>query len=510
MILIINSGRSYGQQSSMIYNEDGSTFKRFVGSHDYFFNVHTWSLNNITVKTDTLYNIIWAKSYSSEAHLVSVGIDNSLYLINSDTCLIKTDSSGNILWVKKFGSPAFFSSGVSGHLLSRSILTGAYTFGDKILVTLSQHDLISSPWEFSSVIALDTAGNYLWAVGDSTGPFAVTDIHQSIDSGFWLCGSVRTSSSSNKSAGVVRISGNGTVYFRRLLATLSNGYILSMHTLPDSTYFIITNSYTIGAQEFNVFRVREDGESVFNYNFYLDTTVSNPNNAAEESALDPNNNLYVSGFIDSQWYFARIDSLCNLQYSVGWTDMSLYTFYTNTLVFNNGQLNQTLLYHPGAPHYAVLETLDTLGNAACFSTDTTLVLYKKNSTAFTFQNDTTWCSINYTPLIGSATSTNETHAFFEDFCQFVNAPDMYVNRNVTCYPNPVSDGSFTVDFYSAQSGDFQLEVNDLSGRLLIRRELNATVGFNQMRITTDLVKGIYIATLHGCKFSAPFKIMIQN
>jgi len=126
----------------------GWTYSLGAGMHDFYF-----------VKTDSLGNLLWAKSYGgSDADIgqcftetkdngfILVGMTTSFNAVDYDLYVIKIDSIGNTIWSKKYGTPASdipYSVDITpdnGYLISG----------------------VSGTWKMS-VLKIDSAGTIEWS-----------------------------------------------------------------------------------------------------------------------------------------------------------------------------------------------------------------------------------------------------------------------------------------------------------------------------------------------------------
>jgi hypothetical protein len=68
--------------------------------------------------------------------------------------------------------------------------------------------------------------------------------------------------------------------------------------------------------------------------------------------------------------------------------------------------------------------------------------------------------------------------------------------HVHLYPNPVLNSTFHVELTAKEKGMLQLDVLDLSGRLLHSQKASLRVGYNLFKVTNlDLAKGAYLYSL---------------
>lgn len=87
------------------------------------------------------------------------------------------------------------------------------------------------------------------------------------------------------------------------------------------------------------------------------------------------------------------------------------------------------------------------------------------------------------------------------------AKDLVSENNIRLYPNPVS-GQLNLDFSMKTTGDVQVQVFDLMGRLVFGEKMGANVGENHHRINTaGLVRGQYLVRLSMAEGQATMKFL---
>ncbi|HYV55456.1 MAG TPA: T9SS type A sorting domain-containing protein [Chitinophagaceae bacterium] len=489
---------------AMYYNQNDFGVRQFSVSSGNYFNIWKNTSQNYVVKTDSLFNVLWAKAYSPDAYLAAVGAENCLYMISSDTSVVKTDSSGNVLWTRKFSMPLLTRSGITGNWLGKCELSCVFSLGDTIFVALNQPE---SFWKFASIVALDTAGNFLWAVGDSLRQFTVTAINKSASGVFWFSGNVASGNAFNKRAGIVKVSGNGSAQFNRLLPTMyGNGNVLSFHSLPDSTSIVVTNSYTTGGEGINVIRINEVGDTLWDNSYSMDTIPRHE--YVFGAAYDNAENIYLMCEVHNR-FLMRIDTSGNVMLVKGWRNVLNYQPYSfNGLNYINGNLIWENQYYNGNIRNSIIEKLDTSGNNLCLGSDTTFSVYKFSYQLFNTPNDSTWCSWNYSPAIGFCSDSNVAASTFDDYCNLLIVQQNESQELFSVFPNPITSGSFKLKIPSLKQSDFILTLSDISGRVIIHEQITTSPGINFKEIDMgELLAGVYVLTLSGSEGSASIKLV---
>jgi hypothetical protein len=77
------------------------------------------------------------------------------------------------------------------------------------------------------------------------------------------------------------------------------------------------------------------------------------------------------------------------------------------------------------------------------------------------------------------------------------------------YPNP-AQGEFTISFSTDVDETCMLQVFDLSGRILMTKEVHAEEGSNLLQMdASSLAPGIYVAQLTGESLHGNVRFMVQ-
>lgn len=90
-----------------------------------------------------------------------------------------------------------------------------------------------------------------------------------------------------------------------------------------------------------------------------------------------------------------------------------------------------------------------------------------------------------------------------DICKYASIDESDVKNRMKCYPNP-SDGLLQIDFNSQKSETIQIEIMDLSGRMIKNETRLAQVGNNTYSLqTNELSKGSYLLQMiaNGTKYA---------
>ena len=146
---------------------------------------------SVLLKIDPLGNILWYKTYgelgyvygsswgeqTDDGGFILIGSVTKVATNDQNTCLIKTDSIGNIVWTKSYGEQdqdaASFGQQTAdgGYILGRS--TSSFSNGDNDIY----------------LVKTDSIGNLLWSkTYGGTGTEYAISIHQTNDGGYSLFG----------------------------------------------------------------------------------------------------------------------------------------------------------------------------------------------------------------------------------------------------------------------------------------------------------------------------------
>jgi hypothetical protein len=86
--------------------------------------------------------------------------------------------------------------------------------------------------------------------------------------------------------------------------------------------------------------------------------------------------------------------------------------------------------------------------------------------------------------------------------------DLVAQNNIRLYPNPVGDGQLNLDFSTKKTGDVQVQVFDLMGRLVLEEKISASAGKNNHRLTTaSLASGQYFVRISMAEGQAALRFI---
>ncbi|MCF8247735.1 MAG: M4 family metallopeptidase [Saprospiraceae bacterium] len=97
--------------------------------------------------------------------------------------------------------------------------------------------------------------------------------------------------------------------------------------------------------------------------------------------------------------------------------------------------------------------------------------------------------------------------WFADGNRALAANDLVAQNNIRLYPNPVG-GLLNLDFSTKKTGDVQVQIFDLMGRLVLGEIINASAGENHHRIATEgLASGQYFVRISMAEGQAVLKLL---
>lgn len=89
------------------------------------------------------------------------------------------------------------------------------------------------------------------------------------------------------------------------------------------------------------------------------------------------------------------------------------------------------------------------------------------------------------------------------------ASNVNFEDNVLIFPNPSADGNFTIAIRTEVDEDANIELYDLSNKLIYQQKNQLSIGNNQFDLTVPEKKGIYILRISGKNSSITRRVVIQ-
>lgn len=99
--------------------------------------------------------------------------------------------------------------------------------------------------------------------------------------------------------------------------------------------------------------------------------------------------------------------------------------------------------------------------------------------------------------------------FNKELLQNVGVNSFEEKVTFSLYPNPTTDGNVTLLFNYPNNDEVEIEVIDLSGKIVFRDVKNLVLGLNQKQLNLNLSKGIYLLNVRNKQFNATQKLLIR-
>ncbi|MBC7851192.1 MAG: T9SS type A sorting domain-containing protein, partial [Chitinophagaceae bacterium] len=89
---------------------------------------------------------------------------------------------------------------------------------------------------------------------------------------------------------------------------------------------------------------------------------------------------------------------------------------------------------------------------------------------------------------------NGCSSLSSDYEFVVTSNEQSVNDGISLYPNPVAEGMFRVTFSNGNAGRYDIQVVDLTGRLIQQKPVAVGNGIQveQVELNNKLAKGMYL------------------
>jgi hypothetical protein len=210
------------------------------------------------IKTDTVGNIQWNKTYGSVAYYIDWGysvkqttdggyIISGFYLgVNADVWLIKTASNGNILWSRTFGGAAS-EIGASCQQTSDG---GYIVAGSTNSFGAGNNDVY--------LIKTDMNGDTLWTkTYGNTGDDKGYSVQQTTDGGFIIAGYYIISSGVSD-VYLIKTDGNGNLSWSKTFGGANGEFGYSVQQTLDGGYILVGMTQSFGAGNSDIYVIKTD------------------------------------------------------------------------------------------------------------------------------------------------------------------------------------------------------------------------------------------------------------
>ena len=242
-------GWSVQQTSDGGYVVAGDTYSSGTGTIDFYL-----------VKTDSLGDTLWTRTYSGTSYDQGLSVQQTSdggYIIAGfmlsfgagleDVYLVRTDSLGDTLWTRTYGgSDRDVGRSVLQTLDGGYIIVGERTF---------------APWDSTNVylIKVDSLGGSIWerTYGglDNDGGFSV---QQTQDHGYIVAGYTYSMGLGDPDAYLIRTNSQGIAIWERTYGGLDGDRAYSVDRTSDGGYVMVGDTWSFGAGRSDVYLVKTD------------------------------------------------------------------------------------------------------------------------------------------------------------------------------------------------------------------------------------------------------------
>jgi hypothetical protein len=220
------------------------------------------------VKTDSLGNQLWSKTFNSSRHHWSSSVQQTTdggYLIGAggeDAWLIKTNASGEEEWIKTFGG--------SGHDYGISAVQtsdGGYVLtGGTCPYPVGSGSSDSDVW----LIRTDSSGSLIWTKTFGGSNFEHgTSIRQTFDGGYIVAGRTSSYGAGETDIYLIKTDSAGNEEWTRTFGGKGMEWAHSVQQTQDSCYIIVGGTASYGQGAYDVWLIKTDanGNSIWGKTF---------------------------------------------------------------------------------------------------------------------------------------------------------------------------------------------------------------------------------------------------
>lgn len=461
-------------------NDDGY----IIGGASYGVGAGGWDA--YLINTDHFGNIRWTKHYggigmdvgysvqqTTDGGYILAGYTNSFGEGNGDAYLVKTDTLGNVLWTKTYGGDSIEYCYSVQQTADGGYIIGGYTesFG------MGSGD--------AYLIKTDAVGGTVWTKtygGDST-DWAYS-VQQTFDGGYIIAGTSYSYGAGNGDVYVIKVDSVGdTIWTRTFGGTnVENGY--SVVQTSDGGYVVTGQTSSFGAGGFDVYMIKVNSAGTL----LFANTYGNSDHDVGRSVRITNDGGYIVGGFSTSFglgnllpYVIKTDSSGDTEwtkvYNAGYCDQGISVEQTTDggyIVATSTVLDQVF---PSNIWPYLIKT-DPSGNSGCSQlsantiTGSTSPLIGSGANvgsggivngAATIVNDTIY--IDSVLCYNLACNLSITNSIIDVNCN--GGSDGSVNLTVTGGNSPYtfawSNGDISEDVDSLNSGAYDITVTDFSG-----------------------------------------------
>jgi hypothetical protein len=453
---------------------DGSTF-----------NTAGYNLTQI----DYSGTLVWSQTYSTSLQL-NCGhptelSDKSLVVAGAESpttgggiVVSKVDSLGNLAWSRKFRKSIFsLTNGFQSSIVE--------THSKKLLVAATLNDTNTS--QDILMVQLDDSGNIMWAkrYGNPVLNENYPVISATSDGGsVFSCPSTMGSLSDYL---VVKLDSMGTILWSKTHGRSEHDLPKSIKQTMDGGFVVAGMSSNAGNMQLNLMKLDSAGNFEWSKT-YADITIFHQVNLE----ITSDNSIVVSTTLQLTPATPSIVLLkTNSNGTVVWSKAySGYSASSDLDLVEDASIVMTGL--ASAPDTVVVVKTDMQGNSGCLEqlmpiTATTATATSAAATILSEMVSTEFVPINITvtpaqPYYWRCASVMEVNEF------------MSTSEVARVYPNPFSD-QLTIDLLSQSATPMHLQLTDVLGKSVYKKEIDDTTQNNFSIPTEGLAAGMYLLTL---------------
>jgi hypothetical protein len=442
--------------------------------------------------------------------------------------VMKTDSNGDTLWIKTYDD-------------------GQGEFGNSIeKVNQEGYIIVGSLYLYDAyLLRIDEDGSVLWAkrYSDSTASEEGFSVKKTFDNGFILAGSIYPPGLSYKDVYVVKTNESGDVVWSKTYGEPGNvdDYCYSIHQTSDSGYIILAHSSGFMIQKLLLIKTDSSGDTLWTRN------ISGPPFSGLDEVrslivlsdgsyviVGTNNNVYrtiyvtkISSTGNVLWYRNyNVPNLCGggdikQTFDGGFivcgyvetnqpddenvyllkTDSTGFPVWSKAYIRNGDQMGLSLLQSPdsgfiiaaldsASPIYLI--KTDQYGNSGCNELNLTPTLITAPTSVVNALIEV--ADINTVATPSPAVAYNgDSIGILCSSVGIANYP--YSITDFACYFSSWNHSVF-ISFYDNENENAQVELLDITGRVLLHQSYGTNNGFNKEEINAgNLSTGIYIVSL---------------
>ena len=458
-------------------------------------------------KTDSLGNLLWAKKYNipgfgfftnsfetKDKGLIVSGNTRDSAGIAKDMFLLKTDSLGNVLWAKSYGGSAMdaicyvIQTSDSGFVM----LGETYSYG-----VAGQSDIY--------IVKTDKSGTVQWAhTYGGTGWEKNISINQTSDGGYFTVGTTTSFNALNSDIYAIKLDANGNVLWSKIFGeTQTDVGEIGLPTF-DGGFLIVSKTLNYDASTWKIGLIKTNslGDTLWTRTYKKAGATELTAWGAEQTK---DGNYVLVGYLQStpghyKGYLLKVDSVGNYMWAHSFTNNQY--LYTIRETADRGLIISSLSDNGlgMGNNDALLIKTNPNGNSGCYqNTDIPVSGYS----APKISNVTTLTSTGCTSQsITITTSSNQSS--MANICTFIpTSVESYAYPNtVNVFPNPANKQLF-IDANTTEK--LTADLYDFTGKQVFSKSMND----KSVIELPDLTEGIYTLTIKTVDHFITKKIVIR-